>query len=450
MAIQTHATATALLKRVYFPGIRDQLNNETPGLGILERVGKERWSGSEVRTAARTGRNRSYRPTGSSNENAALPAAGSQSYENFVINCVLMHGTGGLTAFGAASTQGSESAFEQMLKAEVDGLIADAKKDREIDFYNLPTGVIGRINSVAGGAAALVLDQAQNLDVTKSMGNRYFSPGMTVDIADEADNNVIHNTGITVNSVDSANRTNIAVSALDGGVAAGDLIVRSGTLPVAAGNSGEAAFAFAGLDYLIDDTTTMAALANMKGYELDILQGVDRGGAGNGWAKSSVVDLNGADLTRTHLHNAIYLMEERGATYPDVILTHRSVQLAIADLMVGDQRYTPQEFPGGFKAEALVFNGGDRDVPILVSRECPYDRAYFLDLDAIKMFVLQDFELIETDGSVLRQSGTGDAWQFSYRMFGNMGSLQPNAAAKIVRIGGADDTFGAAGRIYDF
>ena len=449
MAIQTHATATALLKRVYFPGIRDQLNNETPGLGILERVGKERWSGSEVRTAARTGRNRSYRPTGSSNESAALPTAGKQSYENFVINCVLMHGTGGLTAFGAASTQGSESAFEQMLKAEVDGLIADAKKDREIDFYNLPTGVIGRVNSVAGGAAALALDQTQSLDVTKSMGNRYFSPGMLIDIVDEANNDVIHRTAEKVISVDSANRTNIAVANI-AGVAAGDLIVRSGTLPGSAGGGAEAAFAFSGLDYLIDDTTTVAASANMKGYELDILQGVDRGGAANGWAKASVVDLNGADLTRTHLHNAIYLMEERGATYPDVILTHRSVQLAIADLMVGDQRYTPQEFPGGFKAEALVFNGGDRDVPILVSRECPYDRAYFLDLDAIKMFVLQDFELIETDGSVLRQSGTGDSWQFSYRMFGNMGSLQPNAAAKIVRIGGADDTFGAAGRIYDF
>ena len=449
MAIQTHVTATALLKRVYFPGIRDQLNNETPGLGILERVGKERWSGSEVRAASRTGRNRSYRPTGSSNETAALPTAGRQTFDNYVINCVLMHGTGGLTAFGSAATQGSEAAFEQMLKAEVDGLIADAKKDREIDFYNLPTGVLGRINSVAG-APTVVLDQAQSLDVTESMGNRYFSPGMLVDVVDEANNGTIHNIGVTVNSVDPANRTNITLSAIAGAAAAGDLIVRSGTLPALAGGVGEAAFAFAGLDYLIDDTTTMAADANMKGYELDFIQGIDRGDAAGSYAKSSVVDLNGADLTRTHLHNAIYLMEERGATYPDVILTHRSVQLAIADLMVGDQRYAPQEFPGGFKASALVFNGGDRDVPILVSRECPYDRAYFLDLDAIKMFVLQDFELIETDGSVLRQSGTGDAWQFSYRMFGNMGTLQANAAAKLVRIGGADDTFGASGRIYDF
>ena len=195
---------------------------------------------------------------------AALPPAGRQTFDNDVINCVWMHGTGGRTAFGSAATQGSEAAFEQMLKAEVDGLIADAKKDREIDFYNLPTGVLGRINSVAG-APTVVLDQAQSLDVTESMGNRYFSPGMLVDVVDEANNGVIHNIGVTVTSVDPANRTNITLSAIAGAAAAGDLIVRSGTLPALAGGVGEAAFAFAGLDYLIDDTTTMAADANMKG-----------------------------------------------------------------------------------------------------------------------------------------------------------------------------------------
>ena len=68
------------------------------------------------------------------------------------------------------------------------------------------------------------------------------------------------------------------------------------------------------------------------------------------------------------------------------------------------------------------------------------------------MFTLTDFEMIETDGSVLRQdSGGGDVWNFSFRMFGNMGSRQPNALGKMVRIGGGDEGFGvAAARLYDF
>ena len=68
------------------------------------------------------------------------------------------------------------------------------------------------------------------------------------------------------------------------------------------------------------------------------------------------------------------------------------------------------------------------------------------------MFVLQDFEMIETDGSVLRQdSGGGDAWNFSYRHFANIASRAPNRLGKMVRIGGADESFGAgAGRLYDF
>ena len=137
--------------------------------------------------------------------------------------------------------------------------------------------------------------------------------------------------------------------------------------------------------------------------------------------------------------------------YPDCFLTHRSVQGAIQQLLVGDRRFVPQSFPGGFKADALVYNAGDADIPIIVDRECPYDRLYSLNLDALKSYVLRDIEMIEEDGSVLRQSGNTDQWQFSFRMFANLGAVQPNALGKMVRIGGADEAFGiGAARLYDF
>ena len=67
-------------------------------------------------------------------------------------------------------------------------------------------------------------------------------------------------------------------------------------------------------------------------------------------------------------------------------------------------------------------------------------------------YVLRDIELIEEDGSVLRQSGGGgDEWDFSFRAFFNLGTTQPNALGKMVRIGGADEAFGiGAARVYDF
>ena len=450
MAIQTHLAAAKLLKTVYFPGITDQLNNETPGLSILRRIGKEKWSGAQVNLATRIARNRSSRPTSSANEAAALPAAGKQGYDNFEVPCVLIHGSGGLTAFGAAATRGSESAFADMLKSEVDVIVADAKKDREIDFFGTPLGVLAQVTAAGGGGGATItLGDTQALVAWTSHGNRYFSPDMLIDLV-RVDGSALTNGTIesAATGVPTANRNTILTTA---DVATNnDLVVRRGTISAGAGGNAQPGFAWSGLEYLIDDTTTAPAAAAAGGYEFDKLQGIDRGS--NAYAQSTVVDLNNVELARNDLHNLVYQIEERGAAYPDVFLTHRSVQLAIADLMVGDQRYQPQELPGGFKADALLFNAGSADIPILVARECPYDRLYALDLDAIEMFVLQDFEMIETDGSVLRQdSGGGDAWNFSYRHFANIASRAPNRLGKMVRIGGADESFGAgAGRLYDF
>ena len=83
------------------------LNEETPGLGMLHKSGKESWGGDSVRTAQRTGRNRSYRVTGTANSGAAFPGVGRQTIGNFTIGCRLLHATGGLEAFAQAASQGS-------------------------------------------------------------------------------------------------------------------------------------------------------------------------------------------------------------------------------------------------------------------------------------------------------------------------------------------------------
>lgn len=453
MASQTWTAATDLLKRVYFPGIRDQLNNETPGLGMLKRTGRDAWSGAEVRLASRIGRNRSYRTTSTAREAAALPNAGRQTWDNFVVGCVLLHGTGGLTAFGAAATSSSEGAFAPMLKTEIQGMVADAKKDMEIDFFGTELGVLGQVDGDPGAGVTVTMDQAQSLVAWLSHGNRYLSPDMEIAFL-SADGATVTNG--TIASVATANRTQFDLTAAAAAIADNDLIIRRGSVAAGAGAGAAAGFCFAGLESIISDdpsvTATLPAQAAAGGYELDIFQGVNRNTATNSYALASVIDMANANLTRNTLNNLVHRVEEKSGMYPDVFLTHRSVQTAIADLMVGDQRYAPQEFPGGFKATSLVWNAGDRDIPIVVARECPFDRLYALNFDCIERFILTDFELIETDGAVLRQAAAGgDDWVFSYRFFGQIGSRQPNGLGSLVRLGGADERFGAgAGRPFDF
>jgi len=457
MAIQTAAAATALLKQVYGPKIRDQLNNETLLFGLLKRVGKEQWGGSGFIEGLRTGRNRSTAP---GSEAGDIPAAGNQTYNNFTIGCRQYHGTGGVSAFGAASTEMNAGGFEQMFRSEVDGLIADAKKDLNVDFYLLPTAVLGRLsaNPASGAAPAdvtVTLEQTQALDVISSLGTRYLSAGSPMSFMIPGTGGI--RAGVTdvvteAASITATDRTTFSCSGVADAVTTNDLLVR-GLAQGAQGGTVSAAtqVALNGLEHLIDDTTTMAADASAGNIDLDILQGINRTTAGNSFAHGTVLDKAGAALTESDLQNLVYQVEERSGMYPDCFLTHRSVQGAIQQLLVGDRRFVPQSFPGGFKADALVYNAGDADIPIIVDRECPYDRLYSLNLDALKSYVLRDIEMIEEDGSVLRQSGNTDQWQFSFRMFANLGAVQPNALGKMVRIGGADEAFGiGAARLYDF
>jgi len=340
MAIQTTA-ATALLKQVYGPKIRDQLNNETLLFGLLKRVGKEQWGGSGFIEGLRTGRNRSTAP---GSEAGDIPAAGNQTYNNFTIGCRQYHGTGGVSAFGAASTEMNAGGF-----------------------YLLPTAVLGRVsaNPGAGDDVAVTLEQTQALDVTSSLGNRYLSPGMEVSFMIPGTGVIRSDNGGTPNveSVNATNRTQFNCNNVHNDVTTNDLVVRGLAQGAIASAGAAEQIALNGLEHLIDDTTTMAADASAGNIDLDIIQGINRapgGTAGNTFAHGTVVDKAGAALTESDLQNLVYQVEERSGMYPDCFLTHRSVQGAIQQLLVGDRRFVPQSFPGGFKADALVYNAGIR------------------------------------------------------------------------------------------
>ena len=458
MAVQRFDAATALFKRVYWPGTIDMLHEDTPGLSLLKKSPKNLWSGSAIYMNARTGRNRSYRPTdGETNEAAAMPTTGRQAYSNWVVGCVMIHGSGGVTAFGEAASKSSVGAYEDMLKKELQGVSVDVQKDLEIDFFGTELGILARVNGEPGAGAnpVVTLDQAQSLVAWDAYGNKLFSPNMLVDFVNQA-NGAINVAGATVGSVASANRTQITMAAAAGldAILDNDLVVRAGTLTDTGDDTTNPGFAFCGLESGLfnPNVATLPAVGVAAQFELDILQGINRNTAGNEFAHATVIDKANAALLRSDLNNLAARIGHRGQAYPDYFLCHDSVQFAIADLMADSQRYQPQEFPGGFKSTSLLWNAGYKDIPIIVARECPYDTLYALEKDSIEFASLVDFELIETDGSVLRQdSGGGDVWNFNWRLFGNMVWRAPNRCGKLVQIGAADEGFGpGAGRLYDF
>lgn len=470
--MQTFALGANLFQRNYFPGLVDQLHTQTPELGLLAKTGRNSWSGSDVRIGLRTTRNRSYRPTSSARERAILPTSGRQGYGVFTIPCVIIHGSGGITAFGSAASQGSESAFAEMLKAEVKGHASDAQKDFGWDFFRTPLGILARLGADPAADAELLTveqDPANQLVHWRGEGNRAFSTNQLVQIFSQDGvtrrRSTAGNGTFIIDSADpSGNRTAIQLVGFTAGArvasdgvelntTTGDLILRDGTFLAQddPGDNIEAAFAFNGLEQIFSDTVDSPARGTSMNYELDVFQGVDRAVAGNEWARATVVDLNNALMDRNTLNQFIKRVQHRGGVPLDVLLCEDSMQIAVADLMVSDQRYEPQKFPGGFQAKSLLWNAGSVDVPIVPSAMCPYDRMYGFSLDGVEEFILQDFELIGTDGSVLRQNADGsDSWDYSWRFFGNMGSRKPAVGGKLIRVGGVDEGFGSTTKPYEF
>lgn len=462
MAVQTYAAGADLFTNVYFPGLVDQLHTATPELGLIAKSGRSQWSGRSVVLGSRTGRNRSYRPTSSARNSAAFPTTGRQTFDNFTIPAVVIHGSGGIEAFASAASQGSESAFADALKSEVQGHLLDMKKDKAIDFYCTPLGILGRLSDDPGGGAVFTLEQdSTQLAHWRGNGNRYLSVGQEVEIIsqDGVTRRLDDDTGtaFTISAVASANRTQFTTDDnASAGVSVGDLVLRSGTHGAQAdpGDNTEAALSWNGLEQLFANTNVdIPARGVSLNFELDVLQGVDRATAAGDYANAVTIDMDSNVLTRNTLNQGIKLGQYASGDYPDVLLCEGAVQLAIVDLMVGDQRYQPQKFPGGFQADALLWNAGNADVPVLGTRDCPYDRIYaFNTSGGIEQFVLQEMELIETDGSILRQDAAGgDVWNYNWREFSNLGSRQPNCGVKFTRVGGADESYGAgAGRHYAF
>jgi len=146
----------------------------------------------------------------------------------------------------------------------------------------------------------------------------------------------------------------------------------------------------------------------------------------------------------------IRIVERRGDVPVELILCSDEVQFELVDLMANDVLFQPQSFPGGFRADALVWNAGNHNAAVLATRQCPHRRAYLLNLDCVEVMTLVDFEIIETDGSLLRQdAGGGDVWNWNWRFFANMASRQPNGLGKVIRFGGVDEGLGETGRLYD-
>ncbi len=406
----TLTTATNILKEVYEPRVRDQLQSETIAISRIERTseGVETNSvgGKYVRFAVRTQRNHGI---GSRNEMEALPTPRTQSYADAQVR--LSYGYGGIQLSGQTFelAESNVQAFASVLDQEVNGLKETLKKDTNRMAYGTSQGVLA--TAASGTTTTFVVSTASDL--------QYVEVGMYVDVYDATSTvsvPVLNNALVQITNINVSTLT-ITLGSTVTAVAVGDFLVRAGSHqkePI-------------GFQQIVAGlATTATALGTGTDTLYNISHPVWQGNLNvTAGAISEGVMLQMIDQIRT-----------KGGT-TTVGFTSLGVRRAYANLLEQQRRYVnTTKFTGGFSGIAFTTDYGE--IPIVADFDCQAGRLYFLNEKEIKIYRAADWSWMNRDGNMWQRlidsAGEYDAYRARMFSYWQIGTHRRNSHGLIANI----------------
>lgn len=381
----TLATVSALLKEIYEPNVRKQLNDDVVALRRVERSSdgiETTVGGRYVTFAIRTRRNAGI---GARNEQELLPAAGQQGNAAARVGLKYLYGALKLTGQTFELADKNFQAFTSVLEQEMDGLKTDLAKDLNRQVYGDGSGTISVATSAGTGSAGANPFTAAS--GTKAM---YAQLGEQIDVLDGT---TLANATPTVKASNrqiTAINTSTGVITFDGASAnsaVGDVIVRTGN-----GNR-----EWTGLAKIVQATGT---LYNIDPNVEPVWKGEIDSNSGTNRALSEGLMVNMADRIRTN----------GGKT--TVIFSSLGVRRAYWQLLVQQRQYVnTKEFAGGFTGLAFTTDAGE--IPFVADVDCPPNRQFYLNEKELTYYREGDWSWMNRDGSM---------WQRTFNVGGVVGA----------------------------
>jgi Family of unknown function (DUF5309) len=389
-ASTTLEVASNILKEVYEPRLRDQLQSdvitlkriESSSEGVTDDVG-----GKYVVFPIRTRRNHGI---GARLENEPLPRPKSQKHATARVGLSYQYGSASLTGQVIRLASTNAQAFVSALDQEMSGLKQTLVKDQNRQTYGSFTGVMATIP--AGSASA---------GFTHTVASaQYLEPGMVVDVLDSTgavaravEIEIVGITGLVVTFSSSFDSTN------------GDIITRSRSF-------GKEKIGFADM---VSDTSTLFGIS--PAVE-PVWKAVVSANGGTPRALSEGLMTRMTDDIRTNGGNTT------------VIFTTPGVRRAYANLLQQQRRYVnTAEFAGGFKGLEFVTDSGP--IPLMSDPDCPPRKMHYLNEKEIKLYEVGDWEFMDMDGSkwqrVITAEGKFDAYEATMFKYLNMGTHRRNS-----------------------
>lgn len=393
----TLATVASLLKEVYEPQIREQMENETVALKRIERTsdGVETTVGGKYVTfPIHTRRNAGI---GARNEMELLPTPGQQGYANGRVGLKYLYGGIQVTGQMVELADKNYQAFANALDREIEGLKADLAKDTNRQVYGNGTGTLGTVTA----------DGANTVTVADAM---YVQLGMQIDILDGTTlgnaTPTVKASNRQVTSVDVTTGV-VTYSGADATAVAGDVLVRTGN-----GNREWTGFksiiANTGTLYNIDPTVEPLWKAQ-----------VDTAGANR--AVSEGLMINMADTIRA----------AGGKT--TAIFSNLGVRRAYWNLLVQQRQFVnTKDFGGGFTG--LTFTTDKGEIPFVVDTDAPKNLMYFVNEKEITYYRENDWSWMDRDGSMFSRISGYDAYEARMYQYSELGCHRRNSFGVIEKL----------------
>lgn len=386
----TLTTVSNILKEVYEPRVREQLQNETVALrriekssdGVVSEVG-----GKYVTFPLHTRRNSGI---GARNEMEALPTAGQQGYAAARVSLRYLYGLVRLSGQTFELAESNAQAFASALDQEINGLKNDISVDQNRQVYGDGSGTV----------AVVTADGANTTTVQTTM---YAQLGGQYDLIDGT------TLGNPTPTVKASNRQFTAINnttnviTYDGAdvlAAANDVWVRTGSVNREWNGFG-IIIKTTGTFQNVDPTVEPTWVANVD----------SNGGVNRALSEGLMILMN--DNIRTNGGEITAMFSNLG------------VRRAYFNLLSQQRRYTnTQEFTGGFRGLAFTTDKGD--IPFVVDINAPKNRIYFVNENEITLYRERDWTFMDRDGSKWQRVIGFDAYEATMYQYSQLGTHRRN------------------------
>jgi hypothetical protein len=436
------STVSAILKEYYLGPVQEQLNNEVLLLSRLESRSED-LVGKAAFVPLHTGRSSGIGAVG---EDAALPAAGNQSYARAEYDLKYLYGRIRVTGPSMAKTKSDAGAFLQTLKGEMDGVRADLVKDLARQVYGTGDGVIATGTPDATTATTHTITLA-NWEPLKK-GQLYVGQVVNCFVQSTGVATAGTLTNFTISAVSIVGATDSTITVTSAEVAMTAVLVaitRAGSVTAAQAlnrfNNTSRSNEIDGLRRMVNSYAPAAASAADGTYASATL--ATALGKSNSFGKIDAYTSTywdnqrtgtvgaTADLTIMRIQEAINLGRQQGAM-PSAMITSLGVQREFYRLLQANQQFVAPggtDYASGFST--LTYNG----MPVIADLDAPYGQMYILDESTIKVFSDQDWHFLDGDGQTLRQVADRDAYEAVMVRYMNIGATNRRKNVVINGIG---------------